>query len=198
MIYFCCDLRRRNAVRGSDLNGIDFIEVVDLDAPNEHDRQKTLPVHLFNDYDGTGLGLDNVRIEGAVAVPIADDRQVPAGPEGVDLVAANLLVPMAVGVVVDQEVAVAEDANFVFAVAVPITDQRHVGYLAAQVQQHVTARTAVQHAVAVVVQGKIVAAVIADLVGPIAVEVIDQKRIGVVAEQERCRRDPSTDHSARS
>ena len=30
MIYFCCDERRRNAVRAhATLNGIDFLEVVD-------------------------------------------------------------------------------------------------------------------------------------------------------------------------
>jgi len=68
MIYFCCDRRRRNAVRGSDLNGIDFIEVQDLEAPSEADRQKTLFVHLLNDYDGTGLGLHSVRIEGGVRI----------------------------------------------------------------------------------------------------------------------------------
>ena len=34
-LYFCCDERRRDAVRGSALNGIDYLEVVDHDAPNE-------------------------------------------------------------------------------------------------------------------------------------------------------------------
>lgn len=64
MIYFCCDLRRRNAVRGSALNGIDFVEVRDLDAPTEDERQKRLYVHLLNDHSGTTPGIDNVRVEG--------------------------------------------------------------------------------------------------------------------------------------
>ncbi len=35
VIYLCCDERRRNAVRGfAGLNGIDFLEVVDNDAPS--------------------------------------------------------------------------------------------------------------------------------------------------------------------
>lgn len=33
MIYFCCDQFRRSAVRGSALNGIDFVEVVDREPP---------------------------------------------------------------------------------------------------------------------------------------------------------------------
>ena len=37
-LYFCCDERRRDAIRGSSLNGIDYLEVVDhevLDAASE-------------------------------------------------------------------------------------------------------------------------------------------------------------------
>ena len=30
MNYFCCDERRRNAIRGTALNGIDFLEVPKL------------------------------------------------------------------------------------------------------------------------------------------------------------------------
>ncbi len=32
LLYFCCDERRRDAIRGSALNGIDYLEVVDHDA----------------------------------------------------------------------------------------------------------------------------------------------------------------------
>ena len=31
-LYFCCDERRRDSVRGTALNGIDYLEVVDHDA----------------------------------------------------------------------------------------------------------------------------------------------------------------------
>ena len=64
MLYFCCDRRRRTAVRGSALNGIDFVEVLDHDAVTEEDRQKRLFVHLVNDLAGPPLGPDNVRISG--------------------------------------------------------------------------------------------------------------------------------------
>ena len=38
-LYFCCDERRRDEVRGTALNGIDYLEVVDHDAlPNESNR----------------------------------------------------------------------------------------------------------------------------------------------------------------
>ena len=49
MIYFCCDERRRDAVRGRpDLNGIDFVEVDD--DPNDADdvRQRRLRLYLIN------------------------------------------------------------------------------------------------------------------------------------------------------
>lgn len=64
MLYFCCDRRRRTAVRGSALNGIDFVEVLDREAPTEEERQKRLFVHMVNDLSGPPLGPDNVRIEG--------------------------------------------------------------------------------------------------------------------------------------
>lgn len=64
MIYFCCDTFRRTAVRDTDLNGIDFVEVVDRDAPSEDLRQRILHVHLVNEPGGLVLTPDNVRIEG--------------------------------------------------------------------------------------------------------------------------------------
>jgi hypothetical protein len=67
MIYFCCDQLRRNAVRGSALNGIDFLEVVDHAAPNPADRQRFLRLHLLNPMQppaSPAPGKANVRIEG--------------------------------------------------------------------------------------------------------------------------------------
>jgi hypothetical protein len=64
MIYFCCDQFRRAAVRGSALNGIDFVEIVDRDAPSPDLRQRILHVHLLNDPGALVLTRDNVRIEG--------------------------------------------------------------------------------------------------------------------------------------
>lgn len=69
MIYFCCDKRRRNEVRGrDDINGIDFLEVVDRDADNEDLRQRQLRVHLLNAHSGDPLTVENVRIEGGERV----------------------------------------------------------------------------------------------------------------------------------
>lgn len=68
MIYTCCDERRRELVRdhgvvnGVDYNGIDFLEVVDADAPSQAERQRTLLVHFLKTV--TGLTKDNVVIAG--------------------------------------------------------------------------------------------------------------------------------------
>jgi hypothetical protein len=66
MIYFCCDERRRNEVRGgNDINGIDFLEVVDRDAPSDDLRQRLLRVHLLNvPQEDASIAADNIRIEG--------------------------------------------------------------------------------------------------------------------------------------
>ena len=63
MNYFCCDRRRRNLLKGSALNGIDFVEVLDHDAPNESERQRTLFLHLIND-PVSALNETNIRIDG--------------------------------------------------------------------------------------------------------------------------------------
>lgn len=66
MIYFCCDDRRRIEVRDhSALNGIDFLEVLDLATPPEHKdkRQRTLFVHMLKPITGT-LSKENIVIEG--------------------------------------------------------------------------------------------------------------------------------------
>ena len=48
MTFFCCEERRRNAVRdpGVALNGIDFLEVDDDPADPVSQRQRTLLVHF--------------------------------------------------------------------------------------------------------------------------------------------------------
>lgn len=71
MIYFCCDKRRRNEVRGREdinINGIDFLEVVDRDAESEALRQRQLRVHLLNNHSGDDFTVDNIRIEGGERV----------------------------------------------------------------------------------------------------------------------------------
>ena len=64
MIYSCCDELRRNQIAGTGLNGINYLEVLDGDAINLADRQKTLYVHFINDLAPGALTEINVRIEG--------------------------------------------------------------------------------------------------------------------------------------
>lgn len=53
MKYFCCDERRRQVVKESGtLNGIDYIEVLDHDAPTEALRQRTLFVKFLKPNPG--------------------------------------------------------------------------------------------------------------------------------------------------
>ncbi|MHC1767285.1 MAG: putative baseplate assembly protein [Verrucomicrobiia bacterium] len=63
-LYFCCDERRHDAVRGSALNGIDYLEVVDHDAPTVADRQRLLRLHFINPITLNSLAASNVRISG--------------------------------------------------------------------------------------------------------------------------------------
>lgn len=67
MIYYCCDRLRRDAVEGSALNGIDFLEVLDRDAPTPADRQRTLFVHFVN-APAPALTPATFRIEGGERV----------------------------------------------------------------------------------------------------------------------------------
>ncbi len=63
--YFCCDDRRRAEIAGrSDLNGIDFLEVLDEPSQPDAERQRTLFVHFINDPGGLALEAANVTIEG--------------------------------------------------------------------------------------------------------------------------------------
>lgn len=64
MMYYCCDTLRREATRTSTLNGIDFIEVIDMAAVLEDDRQRFLHIHLLKDPAPVIYGPDNVVVEG--------------------------------------------------------------------------------------------------------------------------------------
>jgi hypothetical protein len=64
MIYSCCDELRRNALRGTTLNGIDYLEVLDHDAPTQQQRQRTLYVHFINNLASPQLTSTNVQISG--------------------------------------------------------------------------------------------------------------------------------------
>lgn len=64
MIYTCCEENRRAAVEiHATLNGIDWLEVLDLDAPADSPRQRTLMLRLLKPVP-SGLTPENVRIEG--------------------------------------------------------------------------------------------------------------------------------------
>lgn len=64
MIYTCCEERRRAAVEAhATLNGIDWLEVLDLDAPTGSPRQQTLMLRLLKPVP-LGLSPENIRIEG--------------------------------------------------------------------------------------------------------------------------------------
>ena len=66
-IYFCCDQLRRNAVNNHPtVNGIDFLEVLDNDAPLGSPRQRTLLVRCLKAVPA--LTGDNVEIEGGERV----------------------------------------------------------------------------------------------------------------------------------
>ena len=64
MNYFCCDQRRRNAICGTALNGIDFLEVLDQNATVETNRQRFLFVHFVDPLALAALGVDNFCLDG--------------------------------------------------------------------------------------------------------------------------------------
>jgi len=64
MIYTCCEENRRAAVdEHPSLNGIDFLEVLDRDAPEAEFRQRTLMVRLLKPVP-PGLTPEHARMEG--------------------------------------------------------------------------------------------------------------------------------------
>lgn len=95
MYYFCCNAARRIEVAKdtSGLNGIDFLEVVDTDAPSDALRQRILEVHFLKPIDaGVGIGPDKVRIDGG-------ERIRDIGVESAEIDALN---PEVLVVTVDQ------------------------------------------------------------------------------------------------
>jgi len=65
VIYFCCDERRRQALRGHPtLNGIDFLEVVDDSAMPDADRQRALLLNFVNPLSANAINKNRLRIEG--------------------------------------------------------------------------------------------------------------------------------------
>ena len=69
--YFCCDERRREAVRATGFgNGIEFLEVVDGPDVPAADRQRLLRVHFLNPPAAALLAIaaDQVQVTGGVRV----------------------------------------------------------------------------------------------------------------------------------
>src|SRR5260370_33274470 len=65
MIYFCCTQLRREAVKQSaNLNGIDFLEVLDDPTLPNDQRQRKLFVHFLKPLAANALKKENIRIEG--------------------------------------------------------------------------------------------------------------------------------------
>ncbi len=65
MDYFCCTNSRRNAVKKhSVLNGIDFLEVLDIESDPFEERQTTLFVHFLKPVPAAFLDVENFKIDG--------------------------------------------------------------------------------------------------------------------------------------
>lgn len=77
MRYSCCDERRLEAVKDAGaLNGIEYLEVSDSEAPSQALRQRTLFVRLLA--PAPGLTLANVTISGGERIPVAIEWVAPA------------------------------------------------------------------------------------------------------------------------
>lgn len=69
MIYFCCDDNRRAlAGKHPTLNGIDFLEVVDREAPTLDERQRTLRIFFCQEPSATFLADLQALTEGNVQI----------------------------------------------------------------------------------------------------------------------------------
>lgn len=88
MVYFCCEPRRRNEIArliedgATNLNGIDFLEVLDAPTQAPADRQRTLFVHFIQDPSGLGIVRESLRLQGGerirdVRVATAEVRVEP-------------------------------------------------------------------------------------------------------------------------
>ena len=90
MIYTCCDELRRAALGSpatnpNNLNGIDYLEVVDRDAPTKLMRQRILNLYFVNPLSGATLARTNVLITGGERIMNILVTNVTAGA------AANVL-----------------------------------------------------------------------------------------------------------
>jgi hypothetical protein len=86
MIYTCCDELRRAALgdptqNPNGLNGIDYLEVVDHDAPTKLMRQRLLKIYFVNNLSGTPLTKMNVQISGGERITNIVVVNVTPGPE---------------------------------------------------------------------------------------------------------------------
>jgi hypothetical protein len=94
MIYFCCAENRRRLVKGSPLNGIDYLEVVDREEPVQSQRQRRLRIFFVNPLSLALQALTpaNFRIDGgqrtigiradAVVVHAADALEIHVNTRG--------------------------------------------------------------------------------------------------------------------
>jgi len=82
MIYFCCTELRRDAVKQSaNLNGIDFLEVLDDPALPNDQRQRNLFVHFLKALTPNPLDKKNIRIEGGERITNIQVMNVSASAE---------------------------------------------------------------------------------------------------------------------
>lgn len=92
--YYCHNRRRARLVAAhATLNGIDYLEVLDRDAPAGSPRQRTLLVRTLKSLPAPPASLDglNVRIEGGVRVRSVSVMWAARAAEADDLLAAGLI-----------------------------------------------------------------------------------------------------------
>jgi hypothetical protein len=82
-VFQCCDdRRRRNEIAAlADVNGIDFLEVLDTPAQPAGERQRILFVHFLHDPGGLGIEAGNVAVVGGERIR---DPRVLSAVVGVD------------------------------------------------------------------------------------------------------------------
>lgn len=91
--YFCTRPRRLLALREHPvLNGIEWLEVLDLEAPAGSPRQRTLLVQLVRPLDGSvSFGARNVEVEGGVRVTPVRVEWAARASDADDLLADGLV-----------------------------------------------------------------------------------------------------------
>jgi hypothetical protein len=97
MIFSCCNENRKSAVLGNAaLNGIDYLEVLDSEAPAGVPRQQTLLVHCLNSLAAPFPAAANVVIAGGERIKlIGIDWALPAPAiDGTQPADVQLLIPI--------------------------------------------------------------------------------------------------------